>query len=44
VRAAEARRSGGLRGLARRIPNRYRRRIPAGIKRIIQSRLSQTND
>lgn len=33
VRAAELRRSGVLRGLARRIPNRYRRRIPAGLKR-----------
>ena len=34
VRAAEARRAGGLRALARRVPNRYRRRVPAGLKRL----------
>lgn len=39
VRAAEARRSGGLRGLVRRVPNRYRRRVPAGLKRFIRSKL-----
>jgi len=43
VRAAEARRSGGLRGLARRIPNRYRRRIPASLKRLIRARLSKNS-
>lgn len=41
VRDAEARRPGGLRALARRIPNRYRRRIPAGLKRFARSRLGQ---
>lgn len=44
VRAAEARRPVGLRGLARRIPNRYRRRIPAGLKRFIRSRTPKGND
>jgi len=37
VRAAQARRSGGLRALARRIPNRYRRRVPDSLKRRIRS-------
>src|SRR5437763_9301978 len=34
VRAARETRTGGLRALARRVPNRYRRRVPAGLKRL----------
>lgn len=44
VRAAEARRTGGLRGLLRRVPNRYRRRAPAGLKRFVRARLARNSD
>jgi hypothetical protein len=44
VRAAEAGRTGGLRGLLRRVPNRYRRRVPAGLKRFVRARLARNSD
>jgi hypothetical protein len=44
VRAAQASRSGGLRALARRIPNRYRRRVPDSLKRAARSALARGSD